>query len=69
MMSIEIPYNILAQPVFDRLRSILCCFIYFQVLLFWLLLYIIYQAKRKKYRALKFSVSYCKSDIVTRPFI
>ena len=32
---------ILAQPVFDRLRSILCCFIYFQVLLFWLLFYII----------------------------
>ena len=54
--------HILAQPVFDRLRSILCCFIYFQVLLFWLLLYIIYQAKSKKYRALKFSVSSCKSD-------
>ena len=26
--------GILAQPVFDRLRSNLCCFIYFQVLFF-----------------------------------
>ena len=45
---------ILAQPVFDRLRCILCCFIYFQVMLFWLLLYIIYQSKSNTYRAIKF---------------
>ena len=45
---------ILAQPVFDRLRSILICFIYFQALLFWLLLYIIYQSKRNKCRAINF---------------
>ena len=54
--------HILAQPVFDHLRSILCCFIYFQVLLFWLLLYIIYQTKSNKNRALKLRVSSCKSD-------
>ena len=53
---------ILAQPVFDRLRCILCCFIYFQVLCFWLLLYIIYQPKSNKYRAIKFWVSSWKSD-------
>ena len=45
--------SILAQPVFDRLRRILRCFIYFQVLLFWLLLYIIYQSKSNKYRTIK----------------
>ena len=52
MSSVErlgmLPTDILAQPVFDRLRSILSCFIYFQVLLFWLLLYIIYQSKKNK---------------------
>ena len=53
--------SILAQPVFDRLRSNLCHLICFQVLLLWLLLYIIYQSKSNKYRAIKFGVSSCKS--------
>ena len=53
--------HILAQPVIERLRSILCSFTYFQVLLFWLLLYIIYQSKSNKYRAIKFWFSFYKS--------
>ena len=48
---LKTPY-FLAQPLFGRLGSILCCFLYFQVLLFWLLLNIIYQVKSNKCRAL-----------------
>ena len=48
-LKIEFIFLYLGTTSYDRLRSILCRFIYFQVELFWLLLFIIYQSKSNKY--------------------
>ena len=53
--------NILAQPVFNRLRSILSCFVYIQIQFFYLLLYIISQSKCNKHRTIKFQAPFQES--------